>query len=82
VLLISALAKFSSKNGWITEKNLIEAISKQTDLPFVSLSMFHPMKEAVDAIPENMARRLELVPLYIDENSRRIVLAVSDPYQS
>lgn len=74
------LGEILVKNGWITEKNLIEAISKQTDLPFVSLSMFHPMKEAVDAIPENMARRLELVPLYIDENSRRIVLAVSDPF--
>jgi len=46
------LGEILVKNGWITEKNLIEAISKQTDLPFVSLSMFHPMKEAVDAIPE------------------------------
>ena len=49
------------KNGWISEKDLAEAISKQTNLPFVSLSMFRPM-EAIDAIPENMARRLELCP--------------------
>ena len=48
------------KNGWISEKDLAEAISKQTNLPFVSLSMFRPMEEAIDAIPENMARRLEV----------------------
>ena len=50
------------KNGWVTEKDLAEAISKQTNLPFVSLSMFRPMEEAIDAIPESMARRLEVVP--------------------
>jgi len=68
------------KNGWISEKDLAEAISKQTNLPFVSLSMFRPMEEAIDAIPENMARRLEVVPLSIDENANKLTIAVSDPF--
>jgi len=68
------------KNGWVTEKDLAEAISKQTNLPFVSLSMFRPMEEAIDAIPENMARRLEVVPLSIDENANKLTVAVSDPF--
>lgn len=68
------------KNGWVTEKDLAEAISKQTNLPFVSLSMFRPMEEAIDAIPENMARRLEVVPLSIDENANKLTIAVSDPF--
>ncbi len=68
------------KNGWISEKDLAEAISKQTNLPFVSLSMFRPMEEAIDAIPENMARRLEVVPLSINENSNKLTIAVSDPF--
>lgn len=68
------------KNGWVTEKDLAEAISKQTNLPFVSLSMFRPMEEAIDAIPESMARRLEVVPLSIDENANKLTVAVSDPF--
>ena len=68
------------KNGWISEKDLAEAISKQTNLPFVSLSMFRPMEEAIDAIPENMARRHEVVPLSINENSNKLTIAVSDPF--
>ena len=68
------------KNGWVTEKDLAEAISKQTNLPFVSLSMFRPMEEAIDAIPESMARRLEVVPLSIDENANKLTIAVSDPF--
>ena len=68
------------KNGWVTEKDLAEAISKQTKYPFVSLSMFRPMQEAIDVIPESMARRLEVVPLSIDENANKLTIAVSDPF--
>jgi len=55
------IAKSWSKTVGYGE-GLAEAISKQTNLPFVSLSMFRPMEEAIDAIPESMARRLEVVP--------------------
>lgn len=68
------------KNGWVTERDLAEAISKQTKLPFVSLSMYRPMQEAIDTIPESMARRLEVVPLSIDENANKLTVAVSDPF--
>ena len=68
------------KNGWVTERDLAEAISKQTKLPFVSLSMFRPMQQAIDTIPESMARRLEVVPLSIDENANKLTVAVSDPF--
>ena len=68
------------KNGWVTEKDLAEAISRQTKYPFVSLSMFRPMQEAIDVIPEGMARRLQVVPLSIDENANKLTIAVSDPF--
>jgi len=67
------------KNGWVTEKDLAEAISKQTKYPFISLSMFRPMQEAIDVIPESMARRLEVVPLSIDANANKLTIAISDP---
>lgn len=68
------------KNGWVTEKDLAEAISRQTKYPFVSLSMFRPMQEAIDVIPEGMARRLQVVPLSIDDNANKLTIAVSDPF--
>jgi len=68
------------KNGWVTEKDLAEAISKQTKYPFVSLSMFRPMQEAIETIPESMARRLEVVPLSIDANANKLTIAISDPF--
>ena len=68
------------KNGWVTEKDLAEAISKQTKYPFVSLAMFRPMQEAIETIPESMARRLEVVPLSIDENANKLTIAISDPF--
>lgn len=68
------------KNGWVTERDLAEAISKQTKYPFVSLSMFRPMQEAIDTIPESMVRRLEVVPLSIDENTNKLTVAISDPF--
>jgi len=68
------------KNGWVTERDLAEAISKQTKFPFVSLSMFRPMQEAIEVIPESMARRLQVVPLSIDENSNKLTIAISDPF--
>ncbi len=74
------LGEILVKNGWITEKGLAEAISKQTNIPFVSLSMFRPMEEAVEAIPEKVARRLEVVPLSVDRAKNKITVAVSDPF--
>jgi type IV pilus assembly protein PilB len=68
------------KNGWVTEKDLAQAISKQTKYPLVSLSMFRPMQEAIDTIPESMARRLEVVPLSIDANANKLTIAISDPF--
>ena len=68
------------KNGWITEKNFAKAISKQRNLPYVSLSTLCPMQEAINTIPENMARRLEIVPLFVDENANKLTIAVSDPF--
>lgn len=68
------------KNGWVTEKDLAEAISKQTKLPLISLAMYHPMREAVEAVPENVAKRLGVVPLSLDESRNKLTVAVSDPF--
>lgn len=69
------------KKGYISELHLAEALSKQLEIPFVSLTRNRPKQEALSAIPENVATRLNVIPLeLIDET--HIVLAMSDPMDS
>lgn len=72
------LGEILIKNGWLTERQLAEALSKQLKLPIVSLAQYKPTKEAIRAIPESVAQRLEIVPLAIQE-SGKIAIAMSDP---
>ncbi|MDR1471626.1 MAG: Flp pilus assembly complex ATPase component TadA [Synergistaceae bacterium] len=72
------LGEILLKNGWLTERQLADALSRQLKLPFISLSKYKPSKEAVKIIPEAVAQRLEVVPLAILE-SGKIAIAMSDP---
>ncbi|MDR1885775.1 MAG: Flp pilus assembly complex ATPase component TadA [Synergistaceae bacterium] len=72
------LGEILLKNGWLTERQLAEALSRQLKLPLVSLSKFKPTKDAIKVIPEAVAQRLEIVPLAILE-SGKIAIAMSDP---
>ena len=72
------LGEILLKNGWLTERQLAEALSKQLKLPLVALAKFKPAKEVIKIIPEAVAQRLEVVPLAILE-SGKIAIAMSDP---
>ncbi|MDR3321485.1 MAG: Flp pilus assembly complex ATPase component TadA [Synergistaceae bacterium] len=72
------LGEILLKNGWLTERQLAEALSRQLKLPLVSLSKYKPTREAIRIIPEAVAQRLEIVPLAILE-SGKIAIAMSDP---
>ncbi|MDR3353493.1 MAG: Flp pilus assembly complex ATPase component TadA [Synergistaceae bacterium] len=72
------LGEILLKNGWLTERQLAEALSRQLKLPLVSLSKFKPTKDAIKIIPEAVAQRLEIVPLAMLE-SGKIAIAMSDP---
>lgn len=72
------LGEILLKNGFLNERQLAEALSKQLHLPFVSLARYRPMQEALNAVPESVAKRLEVVPLAVLENNR-LKVAVADP---
>ncbi|MDR1966253.1 MAG: Flp pilus assembly complex ATPase component TadA [Synergistaceae bacterium] len=72
------LGEILLKNGWLTEKQLAEALSRQLKLPLISLAKYKPSKEAINIIPETVAQRLEIVPLAILD-SGKIAIAMSDP---
>lgn len=72
------LGEILLKNGWLTERQLADALSRQLKVPLVSLAKFKPTKEVIKIIPENVAQRLEVVPLAILE-SGKIAIAMADP---
>lgn len=69
------------EKGYISELHLAEALSKQLGIPFVSLSKNRPKQEALSMIPENVATRLNVIPLDLPDE-KHIVLAMSDPMDS
>ncbi|HPA59825.1 MAG TPA: ATPase, T2SS/T4P/T4SS family [Synergistales bacterium] len=62
----------------LTERQLAEVLSRQLRIPLISLARYRPMGEALRLVPENVARRLELVPLAILDNNR-LMVAMADP---
>ena len=64
--------------GFLSEGRLVEALAAQQQLPVLSLSRYRPMPEAVRLVPENVARRLNIVPLSL-ENDRTLLVAMADP---
>ena len=63
--------------GAISERDLAEALSRQLFVPIVDLSQQAPAPEAVDALPESVARAHLAVPIAVDEQG--ITIAVADP---
>ncbi len=61
----------------VSEENLGEALSQQLDIPFVPLSNYLIDPAVISALPEDIARRLKVVPLFLVENS--LTLATTDP---
>jgi type IV pilus assembly protein PilB len=72
------LGEILLKNGWLSERQLAEALSRQLKLPLIALARFKPTREAIRIIPEAVAQRLEIVPLATLE-SGKIAIAMSDP---
>jgi type IV pilus assembly protein PilB len=72
------LGEILLKNGWLTERQLADALSKQLKLPLISLAKYKPSPEAIKIIPETVAQRLEVVPLAILD-SGKLAIAMSDP---
>ena len=50
------------KRGVLTEGKLLDALSSHLNLQIYSLSRYRPMPEALRMIPENVARRLHVIP--------------------
>jgi len=63
--------------GYLTSKSMIEVLEFQLGIPYVNLAVYPVEAQTVRAIPENMARKYEIVPIKFENNT--LTVAVSDP---
>ncbi len=64
-------------SGYVTEKNLSEALARQLNVPFIDLKSFDVQLAAVKLLPEAQARRFRVLPLSFD--GTRVVVGMVDP---
>ncbi|HPQ37940.1 MAG TPA: GspE/PulE family protein [Synergistaceae bacterium] len=72
------LGELLISKGWVSERQVIEALGNQLKKQIVSLSRFTPMPEALQLVPEYLARRLKVVPMSVTGNGT-LMVGISDP---
>ncbi len=65
------------KQGLITEHQLLSALATKFRLRFVNIENVIPSEEALGAISEGLANRLQVLPIELD--GRKLVVATSTP---
>ncbi|MFH1504333.1 MAG: GspE/PulE family protein [Candidatus Omnitrophota bacterium] len=69
--------KAAEKIGIIEEKELNQLISEEMGVPFVDISNYLIDSEIINRVPEKVARKYKLIPLFQTEDS--LTLAMADP---
>ncbi|MCE1248993.1 MAG: GspE/PulE family protein [Firmicutes bacterium] len=65
------------KEGLLSVKQILAHLSAFYDRPSIFLERYHPEDEALTKVPEDVARKLTVLPLFLID--RRLFLATSDP---
>ena len=63
--------------GYVTENDIIEVLEFQLGIPHVDLDKYEIKQDIATLLPENIARKYELIP--IDKNEDFITVAMVDP---
>ncbi len=63
--------------GFLPEERLIEILSAQLEVPFVHLEQFNFEQDAVALLNDEICRRYDVVPMFID--NKTLTIAVADP---
>ncbi|NLD98814.1 MAG: Flp pilus assembly complex ATPase component TadA [Fibrobacter sp.] len=71
------LGKCLTKLGFISENKLVDVLSAQLDVQHVVLENFNFSRDLIRLIPEDMARKYKVIPLF-DQNDV-VTVAMSDP---
>lgn len=71
------LGKVLVENGFISEEQVYEALSRQLDIPYINLKFFNLSTEVARKLPETVARRHRAMVLEDRKNS--YLVGMSDP---
>ena len=62
----------------ITLTQVAETLAVQLNLQFIQLDRYQAKAEAINLVPKNVAERLKLIPLSVDEDDT-LLITMSDP---
>jgi len=65
------------RQGWVSEENLVTALSKQLSIPFIRLGNYHVNRNALKLVPRGLAEQYLFFPF--EQDDRRISIAMADP---
>ncbi|NMB30613.1 MAG: type II secretion system protein GspE, partial [Clostridiales bacterium] len=65
------------EQGYINDEELAKALAKRLQVPYIDLSKTELSQEAIDKIPEALARKHGVIGVAI--NNRRLTIATNDP---
>lgn len=71
------LGEILISKGYVTRKKIIEVLEVQLNIPYMNLTAFYPDPKIVKLIPENMARKHEIIAVKLENNI--LTVAASDP---
>jgi len=66
------------KLGFVTEEQIIRLIEEKMNIPHVDIKNYTLDRKVLELIPEKIARRYEIIPLFKIENV--LTVAMSDPF--
>lgn len=76
------LGQLLVEHGVITAKELAMVVGLQMNVPCVNLSTYQIQPEALQLIPEAMARKYNVIPLTISDNALQVATADIDDFLS
>jgi type IV pilus assembly protein PilB len=65
------------EKGYVTKKKITEALEQQLGIPYVNLVQNVPEADVIRLVPENIARRHEIIPVKLENNV--LTVAAADP---
>ncbi len=72
------LEKLLVEQGIASERDVTEAKAQELGLPFVDLNKFAPETSAVNVVPEQIAKRHNVIPVRKDSNTNTLYVAMAD----
>ncbi len=76
------LGQILLQEGFISEPQLVQALSRRLSIPWVSLEHVDIAEELLELVPARLAEEFFLIPVYIqtlDRNNRTLFVAMNDP---